>query len=324
MPFGVARFLFVSRLPPEPMRRIRPGSLMPSLLSLLLAAATAVPLTGCQKEPEKTASPGKAQANTPATPKSISEGNDSHYREDEKILLRLATTDILELERKKAYGKIYDDYASQNFKKNVSRRDFLRMGNCLELTMGDLVDYQRDQWIFNRKADKKGIYDNTVRSVVRSSGNLKEQITYVMEGVDFKLNAIYWSSNRKDFLTCMKKVTQTMSRPSARPQTPEAATQAPPTGPAKPDTAPTAGVKLLPETKPIPPATKPTEPKSSSPVKKASPSLSTPAALKQVEPAKTEALSTPPAPAPAPAPTKPAPSPPAAPAKAPEATDAPQ
>jgi hypothetical protein len=200
---------------------------------LLSGALGLLLLSGCASEPAKappkTANPA-AQASAPASAAPTEPA--PTYREDEKILLNLITTDILELERKKNYGRIYDNYGSRTFKASISRRDFLRMSHCLENTLGDLVDYDRRNWTFQRSKVKNAIYDSTARPVVRSGGNLTEEIIYVQEGVDFKLNALYWTSNRKDFLACMQTIAQTLTPPGTQTPKPAIAKDA-----AKADTA---------------------------------------------------------------------------------------
>jgi hypothetical protein len=272
--------------------------------------------------------PFMPQAENTATYHQLLQDNQEEgYREDEQILLKLATTDILELERKKDYGKIYDQYASQALKRSLARRDFLKMGRCLEVTMGDLVDYQRDQWDFTRNKTEHGTLDSTTRSVVRAGGNVKEQLTYVREGIDFKLNAIYWSSARKDFLSCMNQVMEdirkaqkqrTVEKPPKPPgvksssstaEKPKPATDTPPPSAKSPAPAGAFASDSLPTAAPpkqtAPPVTAPQKPSPPKPAPPAPEKKPPPPAAPEPKPTET-----PPA-APAPAELPPVPPPPA-------------
>lgn len=267
----------------------------------------------------------------------LQDNQEEGYREDEQILLKLATTDILELERQKDYGKIYDQYASQTLKRSLARRDFLKMGRCLEVTMGDLVDYQRDQWDFTRNKTEHGTLDSTTRSVVRASGNVKEQLTYVREGIDFKLNAIYWSSTRKDFLTCMNQVTEDIQKAkkkrvvekppkppaiksSSTTENPKPIPEAPAPNAKSPESAGAFASERLPEpTPPKKPAPPPVTLKQPSPPKPASPKPNAPSPTpeqKNTTPALEPNPSTAPSPAEPPIAPPPSEAPPVPPAPA--------
>lgn len=250
-----------------------------ALLSMMMVcgcqngpAPAATDATPAQNVPQKTTKisksnlklpgePGKlASASLPATVATSSDAPvlvpENSYREDERIMLRLVTQDILELEKKKEYSKVYEHYGSQDFKRNVSRRDFLRMTNCLEKTLGEINDFNRNDWKFIRQKANAKIYDTTRRPVLRSGGNLDEVITYVLEGVDFKLNAIYWSSDRKDYLACMRTVAKTMKKPTPDKPVAEKSVAVPPPTPATavntPATSPTAAA-TQPPSKTVPP-----------------------------------------------------------------------
>ncbi|MBY0405406.1 MAG: hypothetical protein K2X66_16010 [Cyanobacteria bacterium] len=188
-----------------------------------------------------------------------------HYREDEGILLKLTATDILEMERNKQYGQIYDEYTSQPLKKSLSRRDFLRMTHCLEQTVGEVITYKKNELAFDRKRVKNQNYDFTSVNMLRSGGNLREEMLFVLEGVDFKLNSIYWSSDRKDYLGCMRHIARTLTKPEKLkpqvPAVPSSTTSLPPNS----ATPPTTEVRA-PDTNSLPGTlTKPMNPKPNGP-----------------------------------------------------------
>lgn len=133
------------------------------------------------------------------------------YRKDELALLQMAADDIQELERDKRYGAIYDDYASDNFRKSVGRRQFMIMSNCVESFLGDLQEYDRNDIGFRREfiKDKNGrenqreFVDVLNRKVQRVLGSLEEQLVFVPNGLSFQLNGLYWISKDKPFLECV-------------------------------------------------------------------------------------------------------------------------
>ncbi|WP_373533276.1 hypothetical protein [Vampirovibrio sp.] len=135
------------------------------------------------------------------------------YRKDELALLQMSADDIQELERNKRYGTIYDDYASESFKKGVGRRQFMIMSNCVESFLGDLQEYDRNDIGFRReflktntqgkpKADNPYM-DVLNRKVQRALGSIEEQLVFVPNGLSFQLNGLYWIAKDKSFLQCM-------------------------------------------------------------------------------------------------------------------------
>ena len=130
------------------------------------------------------------------------------YRQDELALLSLMADDIQELERKKQYATIYDDYASQEFKNSISRRRFLIISNCVESFLGgmDPDGYDPHDLGFRRE-DVKGAsskyLDVLNRKVHRMMGLVDEQMVFVPHDLNFKLNGLYWISKDKQFLQCV-------------------------------------------------------------------------------------------------------------------------
>lgn len=127
------------------------------------------------------------------------------YRLDELALLQMAADDVLNLERKKQYGAIYDGYASPEFQKSVSRRRFLIMSNCVETYLGGLQEFDSNDLGFDRKHQPghKQPLDILTRKVQREKGKLDEQLVFVPSGFNFKLNGLYWISKDKTFLQCI-------------------------------------------------------------------------------------------------------------------------
>ena len=133
------------------------------------------------------------------------------YRKDELALLQMVADDIQELERKKQYGTIYDDYASEAFRKGIGRRQFMIMANCVESFLGDLEEYDRNDIGFNRQfskgKDKSGspYVDVLNRKVQRALGSIEEQLVFSPNGLGFKLNGLYWIAKDKAFIACMRQ-----------------------------------------------------------------------------------------------------------------------
>jgi hypothetical protein len=130
------------------------------------------------------------------------------YRKDELALLSLMADDIQELERKKQYATIYDDYTSQDFKNSISRRRFLIITNCVETYLGgmDSDGYDPHDLGFRRenvKGSQNGFLDVLNRKVHRIMGVIDEQMVFVPHNLNFKLNGLYWISKDKQFLQCV-------------------------------------------------------------------------------------------------------------------------
>jgi hypothetical protein len=144
------------------------------------------------------------------------------YRKDELALLQMIADDIQELERNKRYGTIYDDYASERFKKGVGRRQFMIMSNCVESFLGDLQEYDRNDIGFRREFLKAspGAKNNSEqkyidvlnRKVQRALGSMEEQLVFVPNGLSFQLNGLYWIAKDKSFLQCMAQSAQLDSK----------------------------------------------------------------------------------------------------------------
>lgn len=131
------------------------------------------------------------------------------YRQDELALLSLMADDVQELERKKQYATIYDDYTSPEFKTSTSRRRFLIITNCVETFLGgmDSDGYDPHDLGFRRESLKgsAGVHflDVLNRKVHRMMGLVDEQLVFVPDGLNFKLNGLYWISKDKQFLQCV-------------------------------------------------------------------------------------------------------------------------
>lgn len=165
------------------------------------------------------------------------------YRKDELALLQMVADDIQELERKKQYGTIYDDYASDAFRSGIGRRQFMIMANCVESFLGDLEEYDRNDIGFNRQFDKnkkppeKHFVDVLNRKVQRALGSIEEQLAFVPHGLGFKLNGLYWIAKDKAFIACMRESgpLDAATAPKTEPKTDTSTTS-----PATPATASTA------------------------------------------------------------------------------------
>lgn len=130
------------------------------------------------------------------------------YRLDELALLQMSADDIQELERQKRYGKIYDDFAGSDFKAGTSRRRFLIMANCVETYLGGVQEFDRGNTGFKRSfvrisSKKRRAMDILRREVQRDHGPIVEQLVFTGNGINFKLNSIYWFARDKSFLQCI-------------------------------------------------------------------------------------------------------------------------
>lgn len=149
------------------------------------------------------------------------------YREDEQIRLKLFVEDLFQLEKSKQYGKLYDKYTSPAFQKSVSRRNFMRLSQCVETHLGELVDYERKKWQFQRKSSKGQVFHSIRLPVVRSSANLTEQFTMTADGLDYRLTGLYWLTKHKSYSDCIQQLqvpekTRTQGDSTNSPQKPQA------------------------------------------------------------------------------------------------------
>lgn len=199
-----------------------------SALLLLLVAGMLV-LSGCRSD--------RVQVNTkdPRSPQFA-------YRLDELALLQMAADDIMELERKKHYGEIYDTYAGNEFKGIVSRRRFLIMSNCVETYLGELQEYDQNQIGFRRESLKEQPgkpFDVLNRRVTRARGTIDEQMVFTASGVNFKLNSLYWIAKDKQFLECIRNSPQVEASTQPVPEQPaETPSGEQPAKPGEPATQP--------------------------------------------------------------------------------------
>jgi len=156
------------------------------------------------------------------------------YRLDELALLRMTADDILDMERKKQYGQIYDEYASDAFKNGVSRRRFLIMSNCVENYLGAMEEFDPNELGFHRDVVKgqknqgDTFLDVLNRKVQRIQGTIEEQLVFAPNGLNFKLNGLYWIAKDKQFLQCIAESPQVEA--STTPKAEEATGSAEPGG----------------------------------------------------------------------------------------------
>lgn len=140
-----------------------------------------------------------------------------NYREDEQIRLQLFVEDVLQLEKNKQYGTLYDRYTSWVFKESISRRNFLRVSQCVEESLGELKDYDRKNWVFQKKSvqlasTKKPpvqppqLVHLIERKVTRAKATLMERFSIVDSGMEYQLSGLYWMTKKNDFLTCVKNL----------------------------------------------------------------------------------------------------------------------
>lgn len=144
------------------------------------------------------------------------------YRMHELALLQMSADDILNLEKKKQYGAIYDGYASPDFQKSVSRRRFLIMANCVETYLGGLQEFDTNDLGFTRQLlpTQKHPFDILTRKIQRERGKVDEQLVFIPSGLNFKLNGLYWISKDKGFLQCIAASPQIEANTAPMPQTP--------------------------------------------------------------------------------------------------------
>lgn len=138
------------------------------------------------------------------------------YRHDELALLQLTVDDIMMLEQRKDYDRIYDEYTSKAFQQAIPRRNFLMMTNCVEVYLGNLNTFEKRNLGFTRKAKPTGPIDTIIREAERGSGKTHERLDFVFEGMDPRLNAIFWYTTERDFLRCMDDVTAELSKRKRR------------------------------------------------------------------------------------------------------------
>lgn len=164
------------------------------------------------------------------------------YRQDQMALLSMMADDIQELERKKQYSTIYDDYTSQEFKSGITRRRFLIISNCVETYLGGLEEYDPHDLGFRREMLKDGhgkFLDVLNRKVKRMLGQIDEQMVFIPHDLNFKLNGLYWIAKDKQFLQCVAESPQREAEGQPIPELATEETQD--TTQAAPTTEPVAG-----------------------------------------------------------------------------------
>ena len=218
---------------------------------------------------------------------------DSHspqyaYRLDELAMLRLAADNIQDLERKRQYTTIYNEYASDAFKKSVDRRLFLIMSNCVETHLGGLQEFDINQIGFRRETPKDAAgrggsspLDVLNRQVLRARGSIEEQMVFVWSGFNFKLNSLYWITKDKQFLECIRTSAEVAA--STDPNALPAAIAPESTEPPATDETP-AGEQPSAEPGHAPDTPQSSEPAADNPVAPATSSGVEPAAVQQLRP----------------------------------------
>ncbi|MBK8189311.1 MAG: hypothetical protein IPK79_02570 [Vampirovibrionales bacterium] len=131
------------------------------------------------------------------------------YREDERALLQIAAENLVELEIKKDYATLYDQYASKAFKQRVPARYFLKLTNCVETHLGAFLSYDRKSLRFKRERVGAATRDALNLRVFRDNGLLAEQFVFTPEGLSYKIDAFRWLSQRAEFLDCVSRLSQT-------------------------------------------------------------------------------------------------------------------
>ncbi|MEB3287367.1 MAG: hypothetical protein VKJ04_07680 [Vampirovibrionales bacterium] len=128
------------------------------------------------------------------------------YRKDELALLQIALDKLIQAESEKRYSQIYTQMASRRFQHNVPQRVFLKMSNCVEKYLGDVVSYDRDNNGFIRKTTKGRLVDSLQLHVERSETPLEEQYVFEWDGVDVRVGGIYWMTDKPFFHQCMAEI----------------------------------------------------------------------------------------------------------------------
>lgn len=128
------------------------------------------------------------------------------YRKDELALLQISLNKLMEAESQKRYDDIYGELASRRFQKNVPERVFLKMTNCVEQYLGDMVSYDLNNNGFRREKRKGRTVDVLQLHVERSETALEEQIVFEWEGVDVRVGGLYWLTDRRAFHQCIRDV----------------------------------------------------------------------------------------------------------------------
>lgn len=240
------------------------------------------------------------------------------YRKDEEALLKMTVEDILRLESNKQYDEIYDHYFSTGFKRTVLRRRFLMMSNCLERYLGDFNGFERKDMVFNRKLEKtdkgnrKENVDDVTMRVYRAGGVLREHFSFIREGMDFKLYALYWSSPREDFIRCIESAEK--APVESNPAVIQESSPTEPTPEKNIKNQSPENEKNGQKTAPVPPGTTPPNigiaPSPQQPPQQEKPATALPTSSKHHKSRQTENSTSPP-PTPQPSPQEPAPQQPA-------------
>src|SRR5690606_3096483 len=119
--------------------------------------------------------------------------------------LTLIAEDVIQLEKQGQYGKIYDRYSSPQLRKQLTKAQFLKTSQCVDVFLGHILKAEFADEPMERETVKTTangaeteIHTDTVTfAVMRQTGLMKEKLVFVSDGLIFKLNGILWSSSDK-------------------------------------------------------------------------------------------------------------------------------
>jgi hypothetical protein len=163
---------------------------IPGVLVCVVVLSSVLCLTGCEQSPAKELDAGTVQVS---------------LRPDETERLKLLLDELLQLEQEKKVGVLYDDYASLELKNRIPRAVFTKTIYCGQQHLGSIQSWDKKTRQFSQKKLKNKKLLGVSVLVSRSNETLRERLVFVEEGIDFKLSGMYWLSNNKQYLQCLKE-----------------------------------------------------------------------------------------------------------------------
>jgi len=127
----------------------------------------------------------------------------ANFSADEKALMRLAVLDITQYQTRKAYGLLYEQFASDTLRAQLPRRHFLKLCQCLEQTFGSVMGEGNRPLRFTQELKTGNIQAN--HSVLRGGADLPERLLLKKEAGSYRLEGIFWITPRRDFAECAKR-----------------------------------------------------------------------------------------------------------------------
>lgn len=116
------------------------------------------------------------------------------------------TLALMELERQGQYGHLYDELGGEALHQTVPRGRFLKITQCVEHHLGEVVGFSRNQLQFSQRQFNNQVVEVVSWPVNRQGAHAKEQALFVEEGLRYRLMGLFWGSKHPGFSACVSRV----------------------------------------------------------------------------------------------------------------------